>query len=141
MDPTPTATTVAVDPRHVTYTHIMYALHAFTVVMGILTSYSIIGQFLFSLPSIIAVIMNYVRRSDVRDTWLASHFRWQLSTFWTAMIAVVCCWLLFGPLVLIFIGWPLLVLSQVVIGVWVAYRIGRGWLALKEVRTAPVKGF
>ncbi len=138
MEPSPhDVTAVAAEPRHVSYTHLMYGLHAFAVLMGILTAASILGQFLFSLPSIIAVIMNYVRRSAVRDTWLASHFSWQLRTFWWAFGWMVLSWLLFGPLLLIFIGYPLLVLSSLLIGGWVAYRILRGWVALAGERRMP----
>jgi uncharacterized membrane protein len=137
MDTSPTATTVAVDPRHVSYAHLMYALHAAAIVIGILTAASIVGAFLFSLPSIIAVIMNYLRRADVRGTWLESHFRWQLRTFWTALVALIVATLVFGPFALILIGIPFLLLSYFLTGVWVAYRIVRGWLGLKEGRTMP----
>jgi uncharacterized membrane protein len=139
MEPSPyDVTTVAVDPRQVSYTHLMYGLHAIAVLMGILTAASIVGQFLFSLPSIIAVIMNYARRSAVRDTWLASHFSWQLRTFWWSFGWMALAWLLFGPLLLIFIGYPLLVLSALIVGAWVAYRILRGWMALAGERRMPV---
>jgi uncharacterized membrane protein len=131
------ATTVAADPRHVSYTHLMYGLHAFAVLMGVLTAATIVGQFLFSLPSIVAVIMNYARRRAVRDTWLASHFSWQLRTFWWALLWMVAAWLLFGPLLLLLIGYPLLVGSMLAVGAWVAYRVARGWLALYEERPMP----
>jgi uncharacterized membrane protein len=141
MDTSPTATTVAVDPRHVSYAHLMYALHAAAIVIGIFTAATIIGSFLFGIPSIIAVIMNYLRRSQVRDTWLDSHFRWQLRTFWTALVALIVATLVFGPFALILIGIPFLLLSYFLIGVWVAYRVIRGWLGLKEGRTMPNKNF
>jgi len=134
----PDATTVAVDPRHVSYTHIMYALHAFAVLTGILTTASIVGKFLFGLPSIIAVIMNYARRDLVRGTWLASHFSWQLRTFWWAFAWVAAIWLLMGPFALALIGIPFMILGYLVVGVWVAYRVGRGWLALQNGRVMPI---
>lgn len=130
-------TTVAVDPRHVGYTQIMYLLHAASIAIGVLSTAFIVTAFVFGVPSIIAVIMNYTRRSQVRDTWLESHFRWQLRTFWFALIALVAASLVFWPLVLIWIGIPLLALSYFAIGVWTIYRIARGWLALNEQR--PVK--
>jgi uncharacterized membrane protein len=141
MDTSPTATTVAVDPRHVSYTHLMYALHTAAILVGILTAASIVGSFLIGLPSIVAVIMNYVRRSQVGGTWLESHFRWQLRTFWTALVAAIIATLVFGPFALILIGIPFLLLSYFLIGVWVAYRIVRGWLGLKEGRTMPNSNF
>jgi uncharacterized membrane protein len=130
-------TTIAADPRHVSYTHIMYALHAFAVLIGILTSAMIVGRFLIGLPSIIAVIMNFARRNEVRDTWLASHFRWQLRTFFIAAALIV----FFSPLILTIVLIPLVFVVYVGTGIWVAYRIARGWLALKEGRAAPIKGF
>lgn len=126
-----------VDPRHVSYTHLMYALHAVAIVIGILTAATIVGQFLFSLPSIIAVIMNYARRSRVQGTWLATHFSWQLRTFWWSLLWVCLAWLLFGPLILILIGYPLLTVSLLVVGVWAAWRMARGWLALRDGRAMP----
>jgi uncharacterized membrane protein len=130
-------TTVVVDPRHVAYTQIMYALHAASIAIGVLSTAFIVTAFLFGLPSIIAVIMNYARRSQVRDTWLDSHFRWQLRSFWIALAAFVAASLVFWPLALIFIGWPLVLLSYFVIGVWSIYRIARGWVALNNQRSMP----
>lgn len=128
----------APDPRHLSYTQVMYLLHAIAVAIGILTAASIVGNFLVGLPSIIAVVMNYVRRDEVRGTWLESHFRWQLRTFWWALFWVLVALVLFGWLVLIFIGIPLLIASFFLIGVWVAYRVARGWLALNAGRPMPV---
>ena len=64
---------------------------------------SVIGSFLFGWPSIIAVIINYVKRSDVRGTWLESHFDWQIRTFWFTALWLV----LSGLLMLTIIGIPI----------------------------------
>lgn len=127
-------TTVAVDPRHVGYAQIMYMLHAASIAIGVLSTAFIVTAFLFGAPSIIAVIMNYARRAQVRDTWLESHFRWQLRSFWFALIAFVAASLAFWPLTLVLIGWPLLLLSYFAIGAWAIYRIARGWVALNNHR-------
>jgi uncharacterized membrane protein len=137
MDTSTTATTVAVDPRHVAYTHLMYGLHALSIVIGILSASHIATAFVFGLPSLIAVIMNYARRSEVRGTWLESHFRWQIRSFWTALLALIGVSLVFWPLALILIGIPFLLLGYCLIGLWAVYRIARGWLALKEGRSMP----
>jgi uncharacterized membrane protein len=135
MDDSPSArTTVAVDPKHVGYTQIMYLLHAVSIVVGILSTAFIVTAFVFGLPSIIAVIMNYARRDQVRDTWLDSHFRWQRRTFWFALLALVVTSLVFWPLVLILIGIPLLWISYLAIGVWAIYRVAKGWMALSNQR-------
>ncbi len=70
----------------VTTAHVVYALHTLGLVIGAFGTASVIGAFLFGWPSIIAVIINYVKRSEVRGTWLESHFSWQIRTFWWALL-------------------------------------------------------
>jgi uncharacterized membrane protein len=108
----------------------MYALHAFSAVMGIVSSAAVVTTFLTGWPSILAVILNYVKRADVRGTWLESHFRWQIRTFWFALLWLVVAGLLFVTI----IGIPLAWLMVVVTGVWVVYRMALGWLALAAGR-------
>jgi len=129
-----TATTVAVDPRHISYTHVMYLLHAVSIVMGAAGSAFIVTVFVFGLPSIVAVVMNYVRRPDVRGTWLESHFRWQLRTFWITAVLIVVSW----PLVITIVLIPFVWIFYVVVGLWAAYRVARGWIALRDGRAMPV---
>jgi uncharacterized membrane protein len=129
------AATRTVDPSLVSYTHWMYALHATSALMGILTSAAVATAFVFSIPSIVAVIMNYVKRGDVRGTWLDGHFGWQLRTFWFAALWIVLIGLFSAPLVLLFgLGIATWVLGITVVGIWVIYRVVRGWLALKDSR-------
>jgi uncharacterized membrane protein len=111
-------------------THLIYALHAFSAVMGIGSSAVVVTAFLTGWPSIFAVILNYVKRSDVRGTYLESHFRWQIRTFWWAAFWVM------GAIVLMLtiVGIPLAWLMVVATGFWVLYRIMRGWLALNDER-------
>ena len=114
--------------------HVMYGLHALSAVSGILTSATVVGAFVFGWPSIIAVIINYVTRDRVRSTWLATHWRWQLRTFWFAVV-----WLLVtGLLFVSFIGIPVAFLVIVSTGLWVLYRVIRGWMALLDRRAMPV---
>ena len=70
----------------VTVTHVTYALHALGLAIGAFGASTVVGSFLFGWPSIIAVIINYVKRSEARGTWLESHFTWQIRTFWFAML-------------------------------------------------------
>jgi len=137
-------TTVAdIDPRTgnalptgglVTLTHIIYGLHAFSAIAGLMGTMFIVTAFLTGWPSLIAVILNYVKRSDVRGTFLESHFRWQIRTFWSALL-----WALVA-LVLAFtvIGLPVAWVVAVGTGLWVLYRITRGWLALTSERAMPM---
>lgn len=134
MDDPSAATMVAVDPRHVSYTQLMYALHSTSLAIGVLTAASIAGKFVFGWPSIIAVVMNYARRSVVRGTWLESHFRWQLRTFWTAAVLVICV----SPLVFTIVLIPFVIAVYVVVGIWAIYRIARGWVALRDGLPVPL---
>jgi len=70
-------------------THLIYALHAFSALMGIVSTAAVVTAFLSGWPSLLAVLLNYVKRADTRGTWLESHFRWQIRTFWFALLWVV----------------------------------------------------
>ena len=123
-----------VRPSLVQLTHVIYGLHAFSVLTGIFGAASVIGAFLVGWPSIIAVIINYVKRSDVAGTWLESHFRWQIRTFWFAFL-----WVLIAiALGLTIIGLPLMAVILVVVTLWLIYRVARGWLALSGVKPMPL---
>jgi uncharacterized membrane protein len=124
----------------IAYTHVIYALHASAVLTGVLTHASIAGRFLFGLPSIIAVVMNYARRAEARGTWLETHFAWQLHTFWRALLWIAMTLLVGGLLTLIVIGIYIVIVGFCLVGLWVAYRVIRGWLALREHRPMPLPG-
>ncbi len=118
----------------VTLTHLIYALHAFAVFTGVVGSATIVGSFVASLPSIAAVIINYVKQGAVRGTWLESHFRWQIRTFWFAVMWIALAVFLFITI----IGLPFGLLLIVLAGLWVLYRVVRGWWALTQRRTLPM---
>ena len=132
--PTPSPPVSAEAPRAdeslVTYTHVIYGLHALAVLIGITTFHTIVGSFIGGLPSIVAVIMNYARRSATRGTYLESHFRWQIRTFWYALLWAVVCMLV----ALTIIGIPFALLGFAALAIWIVYRVARGWLALKDGR-------
>jgi uncharacterized membrane protein len=114
------------------WTQLIYALHALSLLMGIIGTATVIGAFLTGWPSIIAVILNYVKRGEVRGTWLESHFRWQIRTFWYGLLWVGLC-LLFVLLTLgvgILVAW----LPLAIVTIWFIYRIARGWMALRGGR-------
>jgi uncharacterized membrane protein len=112
----------------VTWTTVIYALHAFSLVTGILGTATVIGAFLTGWPSLIAVVLNYVKRGDVRGTWLESHFRWQIRTFWYGLLWVALC----GLLVVLTLGLGILVvwIPLGLVTIWFVYRIARGWIRL-----------
>lgn len=135
-----TATTVAAPPALVSYTQWIYALHALSILIGILSSAFIVTMFVFGVPSIVAVVMNYARRKEARGTWLDSHFRWQIRTFWFALLWVVAASLLFGLPALFLIGIIPLFACYAIVGVWAVYRVARGWIALRNGSALPVPG-
>lgn len=124
--------------------HITYALYLFSF-------------FTVGLTWLVAIIINYVKRSDSNGTWLQSHFDWQINTFWYGIVMAIIA------TVLIFMGLPagfaalaseepmssfsLLSLSGLLmftgglfwffIICWHLYRIIRGWLALVSRKSVP----
>jgi len=114
----------------VTWTHAIYALHALSLIVGIVGVATVAGAFLFGWPSIIAVILNYVKRNEARGTWLESHFRWQIRTFWFALLWCV----IGGALFITLVGIPVALTIFLAAGIWAIYRVVRGWLALRDRR-------
>jgi uncharacterized membrane protein len=94
-----------------TLTHVLYALYA---------AYWLTG----GLTVLIAVIINYLKRDDVAGTPYEAHFRWQIRTFWLALLGHV----IGVALIWVFIGFPILF----VVGIWTLYRVIKGWLFLYE---------
>ncbi len=87
--------------------------------------------FFVGLTWIVAVVMNYVKRDEVRGTWLESHFDWQIRTFWWGLL-----WAVVGAiLTLVVVGIAVLFADAV----WIIYRIVKGWLSLVENKPLPVK--
>ena len=123
-DPNPqmTAAAPSVDESLVSYTHVMYALHSLAVFIGVTTFHTIVGSFIGSLPSIVAVIMNYARRSATVGTFLESHFRWQIRTFWYALLWALICFVLIVSILGILLG----LTGFAALGVWIIYRVVRG---------------
>jgi uncharacterized membrane protein len=116
----------------VKWTQAIYALHAFSLLTGILGAATVVGAFLTGWPSIIAVILNYVKRSEARGTWLESHFRWQIRTFWFGLLWIALC----VAFVVATLGIGILIawLPMAMVGIWFIYRIVRGWMALSASR-------
>ncbi|MFA7437375.1 DUF4870 family protein [Castellaniella sp.] len=82
------------------------------------------GFFLGGIPTLIGIIINYVKLDDVRNSWVETHFRWQIRTFWYGLL-----WGILGALLTtIYIGIVILAANFV----WLIYRIVKGWLRLNE---------
>ncbi len=93
-----------------TITTIVYVLQALSYFTGI--------------TFIAAVILNYIKKEDVQDTWLESHFRWQIRTFWYGLL-----WGILGVITFVLVvGYFILIANAI----WIVYRIIKGWLRLSE---------
>lgn len=117
----------------VTISYIIYCLHLFSAINGLMTPTLIVTAFLTGWPSLIAVILNYAKQDEVRGTYLESHFGWQIRTFWYALlwfaIAVALLFTLFGIPLGIIVFWGT--------GLWVMYRLIRGLMRLSNRRPMP----
>ena len=100
-----------------TVTAVVYALYA--------------AAFFIGLTAIVAIVVNYVKIDDARGTWLESHFRWQIGTFWWSLL-----WCVVGGIAwILLLGW----LVWGVAAVWFIYRIAKGWLNLNDNKPMPVQ--
>jgi len=96
---------------------VIYALYAVSLFSGI--------------TAIVAIVLNYIKREEVQGTWLESHFRWQISTFWWGLL-----WCVVGAITwIILIGWVVWGVAFV----WFIYRIAKGWLNLNDNKPMPVQ--
>jgi uncharacterized membrane protein len=117
-------------PSVLSVAHLVYALHTLAIVVGVVGAATVIGSFVGSLPSIVAVILNYAKRGDARGTWVDSHYRWQIRTFWFAVLWAIIGWALVFTIIGMVVGVPILI----ALTLWLMYRIGRGWLRLRDRR-------
>ena len=122
------------DDSVVAVAHAVYALHTASILIGLSSAAFIVTAFVFGIPSIVAVILNYMYRGEARGTFLESHFRWQIRSFWFALL-----WIVIAVAVgLTIIGLPVAWVIAVATGLWLIYRIARGWILLKDRRPAPI---
>ena len=99
-----------------TLTHVTYALYALSLFSGV--------------TAIVAIVLNYIKLDDAKGTWLESHFRWQIRTFWWSVV-----WLVLGALTwIILVGWVVLGVACI----WFIYRIAKGWLNLNDGKPMPL---
>jgi uncharacterized membrane protein len=91
-------------------TTIIYALYAGSILVGV--------------TCLVAIVMNYVKKDEVKGTFLESHFRWQIRTFWFTLL-----WSVVG-VVLLFVVVGFFVLGANFL--WFIYRIVKGWMRLNE---------
>lgn len=124
----------------ITFNHITYFLY-------------VISYFTAGLLWIVPIVMNYMKRHDAEGSWLATHFDWQIKTFWYSIV-----WFCLGIIIIVFalggVGVSVLADSgNIAIGsvllaavgllimtftfIWHLYRVIRGWIALTDNRPVP----
>ena len=104
------------DARFKQLAMIVYGLQAASLFTGTLTLFA-------------GVIINYVRMEDLQGSWVESHFRWQIKTFWYTLL-----WMVIGGVTLLFlVGWVILLAASL----WLIYRVVKGWVSLSEGRPMP----
>ena len=121
-------------PSLITIAHVVYALHTVSLAIGAFGAATVLGSFLFGWPSLLAVILNYVKRGEARGTWLESHFDWQIRTFWYALLWAVLVGAVSFVLAIVLVGFATWFVGLFALGVWSVYRIVRGWLRLNDRR-------
>ncbi len=118
-------------------TLLIYALYGIAAVAGLLSSgFPLIAPF-FGVLGIVAVIIAYVKRTDAAGTWLASHYRWLIRTFWFSMLWAALGMLILVMLGLILIGIPIAFGIWFAATIWIVYRIVRGYILFKEGKPIP----
>ena len=100
-------------------THVLYGLHTLSWFSG--------GIF-----SVIAMIINYVKRPSLPDLFFRSHFRWQARSFWFTLL-----WLLVTSPLFVFFWFPGAA-AWFVVGLWYLYRFIRGWITFVDGRPMPI---
>ncbi len=105
-------------PNLTLLTHVLYGLHT-------------LSWFSAGIFSVIAIIINIIKKPDLPNDFFRSHFRWQSRSFWFTLL-----WLLLAsPLWIIVIpGW----IAYMLIGLWYLYRFIRGWWNFADHKPMPL---
>ena len=137
--PVPQAPEGAVIPGNppITAALLAYALFGVGAVVGLLSSGFPVIAPLMGLIGIAGVIIAYVKRDEARGTWVASHLRWLIRTFWYSLLWAAIGWIVLLVLGLILIGIPLAILIWAAASIWVIYRVIRGYLLFNQSRPIP----
>jgi uncharacterized membrane protein len=151
MSDAPAPADPRIDEPHsslVTMTHVTYLLHGMGLGLGAFAAATVVGVFGFGWSSILAVVLNYLKRSEARGTWLESHIERQIRTFWIGFavaitIGLAGIGLVIGAITAAgagvdpsgfsvgFLAWGM---AWVLLGVWAIYRVISGWIALGNRR-------
>lgn len=115
----------------ITLAHVIYGLYLFGC-LSTMTWWLPIAS-LITLSFLVGIVLAHVRQADARGTWLASHYRWQIRTFWFGLVWTLVAWILIATIIGALIGGPMLL----ALTVWLIYRVLRGWLLLNDGKAVP----
>jgi uncharacterized membrane protein len=114
-----------------------YALFGIAAVLALASSGLPLIAPLTGILGIVGVIVCYVKKDEAAGTWVASHLTWLIRTFWWSLLWAVVGWLVLLTLGLILIGIPIAIAIWFVAGLWVIYRVVRGYLLFKDSMPIP----
>jgi uncharacterized membrane protein len=133
IPPLPLSPTPAESPRGHGAAQLAYILFGIAALTAVLAHGLPVVAPLFGIVGVIAIIVAYVARGDAQGSYVATHFRWLIRTFWFSLL-----WAVVGLLLAItLIGFPIAWLVWFADSIWVIYRVVRGYLLFREARAVP----
>jgi uncharacterized membrane protein len=114
-----------------------YALFGASAVVALISSGFHFAAPLMGIVGIAGLIVAYVKRDEAQGTWVASHLRWLIRTFWYSFLWGVVGFVVLLILGIVLIGIPIALLIWAIASIWVIYRVIRGYLVFKESRPIP----
>jgi uncharacterized membrane protein len=114
----------------------VYVLYAIAGVVSLISAGMTIAP-LFGLIGIVGLVIAYVKQDEARGTWVASHLKWLMRTFWWGLFWAIVGWLFLITLGLILIGIPIAYAIWFGASIWILYRVIRGYLLFKDSKPIP----
>ena len=124
-------------PSLITATLVVYALFGLAAVVAIASHGFPPFAPLGGIAGIVAIIVAYVKRGEATGTWLASHYRWLIRTFWFSLLWGCVGAIIFVLLAIILIGLVVGYVIWVATTIWVIYRLIRGYVLFKDSQPVP----
>ena len=124
-------------PSLISTTLLVYALFGVAAVVGLVSSGFPLIAPLMGIVGIVAIILAYVKRGEASGTWLESHYRWLIRTFWFSLLWGALGAVIFVLLLIIVIGVFIGYLIWVATTIWVLYRLVRGYTLFNASKPIP----
>jgi len=135
--PVPPGANGAPSPALISTTVVVYALFGFAAVVALVAhGFPPIAP-LGGIVGIIAIIMAHVKRGEAAGTWLASHYRWLIRTFWFSVLWGVVGAIVFAVLLIVLIGPVIALAIWFATAIWVLYRLIRGYVLFNNSQPVP----